>query len=237
MWLLTTDAPVAWIGTAQSPDGTADVLEVKPPRARPRDCFSNQGTHMPLMLTTTGGGGRGFGRRRGAGRTAPPLLKARLRRQSGRPRPPPPGGAPAAGDVPRRGGPQGGQPITIETHLSDYKAENGIKMPHLITRGVNGQTSEESDDEELQDQSQLQGEHVHQMKRILVIEPSSSRCSLPPVLRPERQPGPAPARRRRPDRRRHSQRHGRRHAGLGQPVTVTSDDRGVATLPPLATAR
>ena len=27
--LLTTDSPVAWIGTAQSPDGTADVLEVK----------------------------------------------------------------------------------------------------------------------------------------------------------------------------------------------------------------
>jgi len=42
-----------------------------------------------------------------------------------------------------RGGQGGGQPITIETHLSDYKAVNGIKMPHLITRGVNGQTNEE----------------------------------------------------------------------------------------------
>src|SRR5512145_12850 len=29
--LLMTDSPVAWIGTAQSPDGTADVLEVKTP--------------------------------------------------------------------------------------------------------------------------------------------------------------------------------------------------------------
>ena len=35
------------------------------------------------------------------------------------------------------------QPITIETHLSEYKAVNGIKLPHLITRGVNGQTNEE----------------------------------------------------------------------------------------------
>ena len=33
--------------------------------------------------------------------------------------------------------------MTIETHLSDYKAEGGLKMPHLITRGVNGQTNEE----------------------------------------------------------------------------------------------
>ena len=46
-------------------------------------------------------------------------------------------------DAPRRGGPQGGQPITIETHLSEYKAVNGVKLPHLITRGVNGQTNEE----------------------------------------------------------------------------------------------
>ena len=43
---------------------------------------------------------------------------------------------------PRRGA-AAGQPITIETHLSEYKAVNGIKLPHLITRGVNGQTNEE----------------------------------------------------------------------------------------------
>ena len=61
------------------------------------------------------------------------------------PQAPPDGGAaPAAGDGPRRGGAAGaGQPITIETHLDDYKTVNGIKLPHLITRGVNGQTNEE----------------------------------------------------------------------------------------------
>ena len=48
----------------------------------------------------------------------------------------------AQADGPRRGG-QGGQPVTIETHLSEYKAVSGIKLPHLITRGVNGQTNEE----------------------------------------------------------------------------------------------
>ena len=142
MWLLTTDAPVAWIGTAQSPDGTADVLEVKPAEGPATRLFLDQGTHLPLMLTTTGGGGRGFGRR-GAGPDGAAAPQGQAPAGIPAPPAPPPGGAPAAGDVPRRGGPQGGQPITIETHLSDYKAVNGIKMPHLITRGVNGQTNEE----------------------------------------------------------------------------------------------
>jgi outer membrane lipoprotein-sorting protein len=124
MWLLTTSDPVVWVGTAQSPDGNADVLEVRPAEGAATRLFLDQATHMPLMMTTTGGGGRGGFNRRGGG--------------------PDGGAAPPAGnaDGPRRGG-QGGQPVTIETHLSEYKAEGGIKMPHLITRGVNGQTNEE----------------------------------------------------------------------------------------------
>jgi outer membrane lipoprotein-sorting protein len=118
MWLLTTDAPVVWIGTAQSPDGTADVLEVRPAEGQPTRLFLDQSTHMPLMMTNTAGAGRGArgGARRGGGA--------------------PDGAAPAAPAAPPT-------PITIETHLSEYKAVNGIKLPHLITRGVNGQTNEE----------------------------------------------------------------------------------------------
>ena len=33
--------------------------------------------------------------------------------------------------------------MTLEMHLSEYKAVNGIKFPHLITRGVSGETNEE----------------------------------------------------------------------------------------------
>jgi outer membrane lipoprotein-sorting protein len=120
MWLLTTSDPVVWVGTAQSPEGNADVLEVKAAEGPTTRIFLDQSTHLPLMMTTQGGGGRGnFGRRGGADGAAAPQ-----------------------GDAPRRGG-QGGQPITIETHLSEYKAVSGIKLPHLITRGVNGQTNEE----------------------------------------------------------------------------------------------
>ena len=37
----------------------------------------------------------------------------------------------------------GGRNRTQEMHLSDYKVVGGLKLPHLITRGVSGETSEE----------------------------------------------------------------------------------------------
>jgi outer membrane lipoprotein-sorting protein len=126
MWLLTTSDPVVWVGTAQSPEGNADVLEVKAADGPSTRIFLDQATHMPLMMTTQGGGGRGNFNRRGGGPDGAPQA-----------------GAAPQGDAPRRGGQGGGQPITIETHLSEYKAVSGIKLPHLITRGVNGQTNEE----------------------------------------------------------------------------------------------
>ena len=113
--LLNTSAPVAWIGTAQSPEGTADVIEIKT-EGTPTRLFLDSSTHLPLMLTWTAGGGRAFAR----GGQAP-----------GAPGQAPP--APAAGRT----------AATQEMHLSDYKAVGGIKLPHLITRGTNGETSEE----------------------------------------------------------------------------------------------
>lgn len=135
MWLLTTSDPVVWVGTAQSPEGNADVLEVKATDGPSTRIFLDQATHMPLMMTTQGGGGRGNFNRRGGG----PDGGAPQGAQAGAA---PQGAQASQGDGPRRGG-QGGQPITIETHLSEYKAVSGIKLPHLITRGVNGQTNEE----------------------------------------------------------------------------------------------
>ena len=41
---------------------------------------------------------------------------------------------------PRTGG--GGR-RTLEMYLSEYKVVNGIKLPHLMTRGTNGETAEE----------------------------------------------------------------------------------------------
>ena len=136
IWLLMTDQPVAWVGTAQAPDGVADVLEIGgssgpapqegpgPRTGTPVRLFLDQSSHIPLMLTWQGAAPQVF--RGGRGR----------------------GGAPA-GDQPGPGRPGPSDPptprtpATLQMTLSDYKTVNGIKLPHLITRGANGQTMEE----------------------------------------------------------------------------------------------
>jgi hypothetical protein len=110
VWVMTTDGPVAWIGTAQAPEGTADVLEVRPANGVPTRLFLEPTTHLPLMITWSGQAGRGGDvRRRGAAAPAAP--------------------------------PQG--QATLELHMGDYKTVNGVKLPHLITRGTEGITQEE----------------------------------------------------------------------------------------------
>ena len=112
MWLLDTSTPVAWVGTAESPDGKADVLEIAPAEGGPTRLFLDQSSHLPLMVTWQGGPGPG-GRR-------------------GR-----------AGDQPALAPTPPAQPPTLRLTLGEYKAVNGIKLPHHITRGANGQTNEE----------------------------------------------------------------------------------------------
>ena len=108
--MCSSDLPVAWIGTAQAPEGTADVLEVRPTNGVPTRLFLEPTTHLPLMITWSGQPSRGGDiRRRGAAAPAPPVQ---------------------------------GQ-ATLELHMGDYKTVNGIKLPHLITRGPEGITQEE----------------------------------------------------------------------------------------------
>lgn len=133
-FLLATDSPVAWIGTAQSPDGTADVLEVKSGDGTATRLFLDSTTHMPLMMTWSGaaqrGGRGGQGGARGRGDGAPQNGAAQ-------------GGAAVDTIQGRRGRGFGAAPATLELHLSEYKVVNGIRLPHLMTRGTNGETAEE----------------------------------------------------------------------------------------------
>ena len=123
IWLLETDAPVTWVGTAESPDGKADVLQVTPVEGAPMRLFLEQGSHMPLMVTWQAPAGAGGRRGRGAGRGADQ-------------------GADQGVDQPAAPQPAL-QPPTLQLTLGDYKTVNGIKLPHHITRGTNGQTIEE----------------------------------------------------------------------------------------------
>jgi hypothetical protein len=120
MWLLVADGPVNWVATAEAPDGKADVLEITPASGPVVRLFLDQTTHVPLMITWQG---------------TPPqmVLAGRRGGRAGR-------GAEAGLPSPSR---QAAQPATLQVTLSDYKTVGGIKLPHLITRGVNDMTIEE----------------------------------------------------------------------------------------------
>jgi hypothetical protein len=116
-WLLTVDGEASWIATAESPDGKADVIEITPANGPVTRLFLDQTTHLPLMVSWQG--------------VAPQLL-ARARGAQG-------SGTPTQAPPPQR--PQ--QQATLQMTLADYKTVDGVKLPHLMTRGVNDMTIEE----------------------------------------------------------------------------------------------
>jgi hypothetical protein len=120
IWLLAADGPVNWVATAEAPDGKADVLDITPASGPMVRLFLDQTTHLPLMVTWQG---------------TPPQMVFPGRR-GGRDG----GGDDAAAAPPPR---QGAQPATLQLTLGEYKTVGGIKLPHLITRGVSDMTIEE----------------------------------------------------------------------------------------------
>jgi hypothetical protein len=149
---MTTEAP-AWVGTAVTPkDEKADVVEFDTADGTTTRLFLDITTHMPLMMTYTVNAPRGNaagaqGRNAGGGRRGGGDAAA-----GGGPAGAPPAGGPPQGqaaDAPgagqggaRRGGAQP-QQVTMEMYLGDYKAEGGVKVPHHITREINGEIQEE----------------------------------------------------------------------------------------------
>ena len=120
MWLLHSETPLAWVGVAQSPDGTADVLEARYADGQPTRLFIETKTRMPLMLQWTAVQGAGPGGRRGGG---------------GRRGQAPDGVGPPQGAAP--------QTVNFDLKFSEHRVVNGIKLPFVITRGSNGQTIEQ----------------------------------------------------------------------------------------------
>ena len=139
--LLTTDRPVKYTGQAASPQATAEVIEMTAPDGNPIRILIDSKTYLPLMLTWTGVAqdpiaalaarsgfrGRGRGGRGGFGgfgggnqRQTPQQAAAEA----------------ARADLLS-------QPTSLQMFLSDYKAINGVKLPHLIVRGARDQVTEE----------------------------------------------------------------------------------------------
>ena len=123
IWLLQVDGPVNWVATAEAPDGKADVLEITPASGPPVRLFLDQTSHVPLMLTWQG--------------NAPQLLVAGRRGGLGG------RGAPEGEPAPGDGPPPNRPPAILQITLGEYKTVDGVRLPHLITRGANDMTIEE----------------------------------------------------------------------------------------------
>jgi hypothetical protein len=117
--LLATEAPVNHAGTAEAPDGTADVLDVRPAEGPPLRLFVDRKTRLPLMLTWQGPQMRMIARRPGG----PPPNPDQMAREAGAEGPPP--------------------QATFELRFDDYRNVDGIQLPHLISRAANGSVNEE----------------------------------------------------------------------------------------------
>lgn len=123
-FLLTSssaNAEFSYAGEAEAADGRAYVLDVKMPDRTPLKLFLDKRTHLPLMLSY-----RGITQRTnmvrssgGSQEDVDKLIK---------------GGQPKSGV---------GKESDIQMYLSDYRSVDGILLPHIVTRSVDGKPYEE----------------------------------------------------------------------------------------------
>ncbi|HEU0173053.1 MAG TPA: hypothetical protein VFV58_02230 [Blastocatellia bacterium] len=127
-WLLTTPSsfPVefSFAGEAESPDGKADVLDVKGPGKFAARLFLDQKTHYPLMLTYNGKKPRIITQTATAGAPRKPEeMEKRMKEMD------------AEADK---------QPdVEYRIYLSDYREVNGVSFPHKLTRSIENEVNEE----------------------------------------------------------------------------------------------
>jgi hypothetical protein len=124
-------APVdfAYGGEAESPDGKADVLDLKGEGSFTARLLVDKESHRPLMITYRG---------------VSPQIRVQTQTMQG---PPPAGGARPGG----REGDAHGEPaappapdlVEINMFFDDYRSVDGLMLPHHVSRAVDGKTTEE----------------------------------------------------------------------------------------------
>lgn len=102
-------------GQAESPDGNADVIDIKGPNNFATRLFLDASSHRPLMLMYRG---------------VAPRVVIQTQRSDGPP-------ASAAAQAPA------GDVVEITMFLDDYRSVGGVQLPHHITRSVDGRPTEE----------------------------------------------------------------------------------------------
>ena len=127
-WLLISPAsfPVefSFAGEAESPDGKADVLEVKGPEGFAARLFLDQETHLPLMLSYQGRKPRIVTQTIEAGAPRnPEEMEKRMKEM----------------EVEAARQPE----VEFRIYFSDYREVNGVSFPHKITRSIADEVNEE----------------------------------------------------------------------------------------------
>jgi hypothetical protein len=106
-------------GEAESPDGKADVIDMKGPGSFVAKLFLDKSNHRPLMLTYRG--------------VAPRMVIQTQR-----------GDGPGRGQDARMPSPAAApEQVDINMFLDDYRSVDGVMLPHHIARAIDGQPSEE----------------------------------------------------------------------------------------------
>jgi len=127
-WLLATlsSFPVeySYAGVAESPDGKADVLDVKGPNNFAVQLFLDQTSHQPLMLTYKGRKAR--------------IITSTL--QAGAPR----SEEDVRKQVAEAEAKAAAEPLVeYQVAFSDYRNVGGLSLPHRLTRSVENEVNEE----------------------------------------------------------------------------------------------
>jgi hypothetical protein len=122
----TSALSFSYVGKAESPDGEAEVLDVKGAGNFKARLFVDAKTHLPVMLTYQERERRMFNQvRRNQGETDE-ALRARIRAEREAAGPPPP---------PKM--------IDITMFVTDYKDVGGVKVPHHFTMQTGDKPTEE----------------------------------------------------------------------------------------------
>jgi len=107
-----------YAGEAESPDGKADVIDVKGPNSFGAKLFLDKSSHRPLMLTYRG-------------------IAPRMVMQTQRSDAPPAATRVEPGSMPPP------EQVDITMFLDDYRTVDGVLLPHHITRSIDGKSNEE----------------------------------------------------------------------------------------------
>jgi len=132
----------SYVGQAEAPQGTADVVEAKGAGNFAARLFVNSQTHLPIMVSWQQAAGRG-----GRGAAAPPPT-ATAAPPSGTP--PAAGSAPAGSTPPGPGTPGTGRagtppaPVENRIYYADYRDVDGMQWPFRLRRAVGPDTTEET---------------------------------------------------------------------------------------------